>query len=60
MKKRIQIDSSLLVLIILFTGFLYMNRHIYFIGPGADNVLDFLGMIVILKGVLLRMGARGA
>ena len=59
MKKRIQIDSSLLFLIILFTGFLYMNRHIYFISPGADNVLDFLGMIVILKGVLLRMGARG-
>lgn len=59
MKKRIQIDATLLVLVILFTGFLYMNRHIYFISPGADNVLDFLGMIVILKGVLLRMSARG-
>lgn len=46
-------------LLILFTGFLYMNRHIYFINPGADNVLDFLGMIVVLKGVLLRMSARG-
>ena len=59
MKERIQIDTTLLVLIILFTLFLYINRHIYFIGPGADNVLDFLGMIAILKGVLLRMSARG-
>lgn len=59
MKKRIQIDTTLLVMIILFTLFLDMNRHIYFISPGADNVLDFLGMIVILKGVLLRMSARG-
>ena len=59
MKKRIQIDTTLLVLVILFTLFLYINRHIYFISPGADNVLDFLGMIVILKGVLLRMSARG-
>lgn len=59
MKKRIQIDTTLLVLVILFTLFLYINRHIYFISPGADNVLDFFGMIVILKGVLLRMSARG-
>ena len=59
MKKRVQIDISLLFLIIFFTGFLYLNRHIYFIGPGADNALDFLGMVVILKGVLLRMAARG-
>ena len=59
MKKRIQIDTTLLVLVILFTLFLYINRHIYFISPGADNVLDFLGMIVVLKGVLLRMSARG-
>lgn len=59
MKKRVQIDTTLLVPVVLFTGFLYLNRHIYFIGPGADNVLDFLGMIVILKGVLLRMSARG-
>ncbi len=59
MKKRVQIDVSLLFLVILFTGFLYLNRHIYFISFGADNVLDFLGVIVILKGVLLRMSARG-
>lgn len=59
MKKRIQIDTTLLALIILFTFFLYINRHIYFISPGADNVLDFLGMIIILNGVLLRMSARG-
>ncbi len=59
MKKRIQIDTTLLVLIILFTGALYLNRRIYFVSPGADNVLDFLGMIVICKGVLLRMSARG-
>ena len=59
MKKRVQIDVSLLFMIILFTGFLYLNRHVYFISPGADNVLDFLGMIIICKGVLLRMSARG-
>lgn len=59
MKRRVQIDTTLLALVILFTGFLYLNRHIYFISPGADNVLDFLGIIVICKGVLLRMSARG-
>lgn len=59
MKKRVQIDTTLLVLIILFTLFLYINRHIYFIGAGADNVLDFFGMVVVFKGVLLRMLARG-
>ena len=59
MKKRIKIDVTLLVFIIIFTLFLYMNQHIYFISRGADDLLDFLGMIIILKGVLLRMSARG-
>ncbi|MBI5150774.1 MAG: isoprenylcysteine carboxylmethyltransferase family protein [Candidatus Omnitrophica bacterium] len=59
MKQRIQIDTSLLFLLILFTGFLYLNKHLYLESRGADNVLDFLGMVVVLKGMLLRMSARG-
>ncbi|MBI5415866.1 MAG: isoprenylcysteine carboxylmethyltransferase family protein, partial [Candidatus Omnitrophica bacterium] len=53
------IDSSLLFLLIFFTGFLYLNKHLYAESRGTDNVLDFLGMVVVLKGVLLRMSARG-
>jgi protein-S-isoprenylcysteine O-methyltransferase Ste14 len=59
MKKRIKIDSSLLSFIILLTGFLYAFPKLYSQSVFWDSFLDFMGMVVILKGNMLRMAARG-
>lgn len=59
MKKRIQIDSAILSFAIILTGFLYLNRDLYAMNRLLDDVLDFAGMMIILKGVLFRMAARG-
>ena len=59
MKKRIKIDSALLSFIIIMTGFLFAFRNLYPLNPFLDDALDFLGFIVLLNGILLRMSARG-
>ena len=59
MKKRIKIDSALLSFIIIITGFLFAFRGLYPLNPFLDDALDFLGFIVLLSGILLRMAARG-
>jgi len=59
MKKRIKIDSSLLSFVIILTGFLYLFPGLYSSNRNFDNIMDFFGLITILKGVLLRMSARG-
>lgn len=59
MKKRIKIDSALLSFIIIMTGFLFASRNLYPRNPYLDDALDFLGFIVLLQGILLRMSARG-
>ena len=59
MKKRIKIDSSLLSVAILFTGFLYQFPHLYPSSRLLDNGLDWLGLIILLKGAYVRMAARG-
>jgi protein-S-isoprenylcysteine O-methyltransferase Ste14 len=59
MKKRIQIDSALLSFLVILTGFLYLNKGLYLTSRFWDNVLDFFGIIAVLKGTLLRMMARG-
>jgi protein-S-isoprenylcysteine O-methyltransferase Ste14 len=59
MKKRIKIDSALLSFIIIVTGFLFAFRGLYPLNPFLDDALDFLGFIVLLNGILLRMSARG-
>ncbi len=59
MKKRIKIDSTLLSFIIIMTGFLFTFRNLYPNNPLLDDVLDFVGFIVLLSGILLRMSARG-
>jgi len=59
MKKRIKMDSTLLAFFVLMTGVLIMFPNLYPESRGVDNVLDFLGFIVIWKGVLMRMSARG-
>lgn len=59
MKRRIKFDSAILSFLIIVTGFLYLNKKLFFITPFFDNALDFLGFLVILKGIFLRMAARG-
>lgn len=59
MKKRIKIDSAILSAIIIVSGFLFAFRGLYPRNPFLDDALDFLGFIVLLLGVLLRMAARG-
>ncbi len=59
MKRRIKIDSSILSFIIILTGLLYQFQWFYAYGLQVDDVFDFLGMILLLAGVYLRMIARG-
>src|SRR3989338_2143328 len=59
MKTRIKIDSAILSFIIILTGFLYQFPGLYAGSLLADDALDFLGLLSILKGTYLRMAARG-
>ena len=59
MKNRIKIDSAILSFIIILTGFLYQFPRLYTSSPLIDDILDFLGVIVVLKGTFIRMAARG-
>ncbi len=59
MKSRIKIDSAILSFIIILTGLLYWFPQLYSLNRGIDNVLDFLGLIVVLSGNFLRMASRG-
>ncbi len=58
MKKRVFIDGALMHIAIIFTGVLYAFRDIFPNNLLVDNILDFLGLIAILKGILLRGNAR--
>ncbi len=59
MKQRIKIDGTMMVLTIVLTGFLYFFSILYTQNIFWDNLLNFVGMILILKGTYLRMAARG-
>jgi len=59
MKKRVKIDSAILSFIIIMTGFLFAFRDLYPRNPFLDDALDFLGFIILLTGIILRMSARG-
>ncbi|MFT5169628.1 MAG: protein-S-isoprenylcysteine O-methyltransferase Ste14 [Lysobacterales bacterium] len=58
MKKRVFVDGALLQAGLIFTGVLYACRDIFPQGLMLDNVLDFIGMICILKGILMRGSSR--
>ncbi len=36
-----------------------MFPYLYNEGPGLESILDFLGMIIVMSGIYLRMAARG-
>lgn len=59
MKKRVKADSAILSFIIIMTGFLFAFRNLYPHNPFLDDALDFLGFIILLVGIILRMSARG-
>ena len=59
MKKRIKIDSALRSFIMIMAGFLFAFRNFYPRSPVLDDGLDFIGMMVLLSGIMLRMSARG-
>ncbi len=59
MKKRVKTDSALLSFVIIMTGILFTFRNLYSRGAFLDDSFDFIGFIVLLSGVLLRMSARG-
>lgn len=58
-KKRIKIDSSILSFIIILTGFLYLYPSLYGYNRVWDMIFDCYGLVLIIKGNLLRMSSRG-
>jgi len=59
MKKRVKVDSAIMSIAIILTGFLYLFPKLYSTSQGWDTALDCLGVLMILKGTFLRMVARG-
>ena len=59
MKIRIKIDTALLILTVVLTVFLFASQDVYPQNTWVDNILDFLGLMIVLIGALLRMSARG-
>ena len=59
MKSRIKIDSALAATAVLLTIFLFLNKKLFLNSPVAEGVLSVAGFILIIKGSLLRMAARG-
>lgn len=59
MKARIKIDTAILILFVLLTIIFYGVPSLYVENLTTDNVLDFFGVIALIKGTYLRMAARG-
>lgn len=59
MKKRVKIDSTILTVLVVVTGFLLVNKNFYYSNRVFDIMCDFLGFMSILVGISLRMSARG-
>ncbi len=59
MKKRIQIDSLLLALLVILTGLFYGFPHLYSTRHFMVNFWNVLGFVAIMKGAFIRMAARG-
>lgn len=59
MKKRIKIDSFILISTVVISGIFYQFPKLYLTTPALDNILDFIGVLFLLKGILVRMAARG-
>ncbi len=59
MKSRIKTDTLILVISIIVTVPIFFIRKLYPVNLFWDNIFDVIGIILILKGNLIRMMARG-
>ena len=59
MKKRVLLDSLHMWFGILITVYVCSNSHLYFSNPVLDNVFDFFGFTILIKGILFRSIGRG-
>ena len=59
MKRRVKIDSSLAVAGVLLTVLFVRYPQVYLTNQTLDNILDFVGIFLILEGTVARMAARG-
>lgn len=59
MKRRVRVDHAILSFVIILTGFLYQFPQVYSRDIFRDDVLDFVGVLVVLLGTYVRMAARG-
>ena len=59
MKRRVQIDVSLVGVAIILTIIFWRLPQAYFTNELCDNIFDFLGLFLILEGTMSRMAARG-
>ena len=59
-KPRVRVDVVLLILFLIVGGVTYHFDFLYKgYTPFVDNLFDALGFLLILKGVFIRMAARG-
>jgi len=58
MKQRIKIDISLLLILVGMSGVLLFNKRLFLYNACLNNIMFSLGLVMILKGILLRMSAR--
>ena len=59
MKRRIKIDGTIMSIVIVITGILCFFPSLYTKSIFLDDICDFFGLLLILKGTYLRMAARG-
>ena len=59
MKSRIKTDTLLLVISIVVMVPIFFIRKLYSTNLFLDNILNVVGIILIFKGNLIRMMARG-
>lgn len=59
-KPRVKVDVILLIVFLILGGIIYQYDFLYTgYTPFVDNLFDGLGFVFILKGVFIRMAARG-
>lgn len=59
MKTRLKMDGFLLALLVIVSLSTYFFPKLFLFYDQVDNVCDFFGMLLILKGSFIRMSARG-
>jgi len=59
MKQRIKIDGTIMFSAIILTAILCFSTYLYPKDILIDDLCDFFGLLLILKGTYLRMAARG-